>query len=127
MRPSGPGTKEELGQYLDSAEAIALSDPLTFQSSKNQHRKDKGPFLFQTRKRLESLLPLARQLDQGKGSSYEAVVEEQIESILNPAQLPSSRLMKASRASGKDWTGFGLQVATSELKGEEYALEYSRI
>jgi glutamate--cysteine ligase len=112
-RPPGSGSTGELGVHLDSAEAAALFSVRGPRRS-SPERAAGGPLLSRARVRLESLMPLARNLDAAAavpGISYRDALEEALEMTGNPALLPSARLLAAFEESGIDWTSFGLETA----------------
>jgi glutamate--cysteine ligase len=130
MRPSGPGTTEELGRSLDEAEDAALAHPT------NRWGPGSAERFRSAQTRLESLRTLARRLDSGSGNTdqlpiYEMALEEAIAKTKNPGRLPAARLLAAFEAAGKDWTEFGMEMAARYVetteKGTENELAYSRI
>ncbi len=120
-RPSGPGSTIDLGLHLDAAEEAALAAlPGARERTAILSNADTQG-IIRTRKRLESLRPLARSLDgendTGGGPGYQDVLEEAIDLTLDPGRLPSARVLEAFESSGKDWTSFGMEVAASQASG----------
>jgi glutamate--cysteine ligase len=101
MRASGAGSPEELGGSLEEAEAAALA------GSAHADR------LAEARRRLDSLEPIALELDRAGGGDYRAVLDGAVGKTAYPARLPSARLLAAIGSAGGDWTRLGLDVAVS--------------
>ncbi len=114
-RVSGAGARREVSTFLDEADAAALAHP-----REPAAHDDFGPKrregaalsdrLAGTRRRLESLEPIARELSRGGGDDYLAVLEGAIRRTQRPALLPSARLLSALADHGGDWTRLGLEI-----------------
>jgi hypothetical protein len=116
MRTSGTGNPAELAAWLDEADAAALADPLelgTHGASGIPRREGAAHSerLAGTRRRLESLEWIARELDRRVGGDYLAVLDGAIMQTERPALLPSTRLLRALSDCGGDWTRLGLEIA----------------
>lgn len=134
-RPSGPGSARDLGLHLDAAEEAAIM-PLPSLPGQTAHAALSGARertailsnadtqrIIRTRRRLESLRPLAKKLDAENGTGeepgYHDVLEEAIDRTLDPGRLPSARILEAFESSGKDWTSFGIETAASQASAAE--------
>ncbi len=125
-RPSGPGSTRELGLHLDAAEEAAIMPPPALSGARERTAilsNADTQRIIRTRKRLESLRPLARSLDgetdAGGGPGYQDVLEEAIDRTLDPGRLPSARILEAFESSGKDWTLFGMEMAAAQASASE--------
>ena len=112
---SGAGTQPELGAWLDEADAAALLDPMepATHGAFGTPRRDGAAFsdlLGRTRRRLESLEPIARELARNTGDGYLAVLDGAIRQTEHPALLPSARLLSALADCGGDWTRLGIEI-----------------
>jgi len=126
MTPSGGGTTDELKSHLEATEEVALIDPSSFFEPGLDGNKNTLP-LARTRKRLEALMPLARQLDADRDPRYVPTLEKQIARTIDPSRLPSSRFLRAFEDSGSSWTEFGMNTARILTKGEQHAMDYAGV
>ena len=110
-RASGRGSAAEIEAHLDAAEAAALLNPRETDghTTGETAAATYHGALALTRVRLESLIPLAEEMDRG-GAGNRDVLAGTIERTLHPGALPHARLL--SILDGGDWTRLGMEMAS---------------